>query len=169
MSSSCHGWIAEMEAWHVFDSQTQILLWIASRGGQIDDPVADRHIEWGYDNKPKRISWSKPIKTNSQMRSERLTEARRKGGHTKSEWTALADVFGQCVACGAPYEALNGGMPTKDHIIPIYIGGCDCIANLQPMCRNCNSGKPDNTDLRAAARPDWVSAYLARLANGWTV
>lgn len=108
-----------------------------------------------------------PTRRSANKRRERLAAARAKGCHTKAEWTALADVFGCCVACGVSYSDLNGGRPTKDHIEPIWIGGCDCIANLQPMCRNCNSGKPSIDDYRNQRRPGWVKFYLARMGNGW--
>jgi len=46
---------------------------------------------------------------------------------------------------------------TKDHIIPIYQGGCDRILNIQPLCRSCNSGKMDNCDYRLQ-----LSNYLGK-------
>jgi 5-methylcytosine-specific restriction endonuclease McrA len=101
-------------------------------------------------------------------RRAREAAARAKGTHTKAEWTALTDVFGRCVRCDVPYSDLHGGMPSKDHIRQLYRGGCDCIANIQPLCRNCNSAKTgDSTDYRPLARQDWVRAYLGRLEHGW--
>lgn len=101
-----------------------------------------------------------------EARSKRLRAAREKGTHTRSEWTALADVFGKCVNCGIPYHKLFGGKPTKDHIIPLCTGGCDCIANIQPLCRNCNS-RHVGEDLRPIVRPDWSQRLADRLAYGW--
>jgi 5-methylcytosine-specific restriction endonuclease McrA len=104
----------------------------------------------------------------AKRRSERLAAAKIKGTHTKSQWTALADVFGHCVCCGIPYEDLYGNHPTRDHIEPLFCGGCDCIGNLQPVCRNCNSSNRITGDMRNQARPGWVKFYLARLEYGWT-
>lgn len=71
-----------------------------------------------------------------QRRREALREARKKGRHTDEEWQAKLAEIGHCVACGADDVPLS-----KDHIIPITAGGCDCIYNLQPMCDPCNSSK----------------------------
>lgn len=103
----------------------------------------------------------------ARLRSERIAAARAKGTHTKAEWTALVDVLGGCVRCGAGLDDLLGA-PCKDHIVPVYQGGCDCIANIQPMCRQCNSSKgPDDTDHRPSIRPDWSTLLADRLSFGW--
>jgi uncharacterized protein YdaU (DUF1376 family) len=89
------------------------------------------------------VKWG--TQTNKQNRSERLTEARKKGTHTKMEWAEMLTFFKSCVKCG------DNDSIVKDHIIPIYQGGSDSIKNLQPLCTKCNSGKgPDNTDYRPA-------------------
>ncbi len=82
---------------------------------------------------------------NRMTRSERLSAARKKGTHTSEEWQEMVHFFGgRCVRCGADDES-----PVKDHIVPIYQGGCDSIRNLQPLCRHCNSSKgPENIDYR---------------------
>lgn len=99
-----------------------------------------------------------------RLRHGRLVAARQKGTHDKREWKILHDIFGGCVSCGTPYSSLYGGSATKDHIRPIFIGGCDCIANLQPLCRQCNSagGLPD---MRDAALPGWQTIYLHRIGS----
>lgn len=79
----------------------------------------------------------------SDLRSQRLSEARKKGTHTKEEWAEMLEFFGQCLICGEKENLV------KDHIQPIYQGGDDSIKNLQPLCRSCNSRKgPDSTDHR---------------------
>jgi 5-methylcytosine-specific restriction endonuclease McrA len=64
--------------------------------------------------------------------------AKRKGTHTRKQWLALRDRIGCCVDCGST------GSLTKDHIIPVSRGGCDCIQNIQPLCLQCNSRKSDH-------------------------
>lgn len=77
------------------------------------------------------------------VRAERMAEAKKKGTHTKLEWLALQYITGhQCAKCGSEYYV-------KDHIVPLCLGGCDCIANIQPLCTSCNSSKSlDTTDYR---------------------
>jgi 5-methylcytosine-specific restriction endonuclease McrA len=65
-----------------------------------------------------------------------LNKAKKLGTHTKAEWIELRDRIGRCLGCGAKDIPL-----TKDHIISIYRGGCDCIQNIQPLCSSCNSSK----------------------------
>jgi len=43
----------------------------------------------------------------------------------------------RCVNCGTQEDM------TTDHIIPLSANGWDCLSNLQPMCRSCNSSKQD--------------------------
>jgi len=95
-------------------------------------------------------------------RQARLDAARAKGRHTKAEWKTLHDIFGRCVSCGVGYDELNGGEATKDHIEMIALGGCDCIGNLQPVCRQCNS-RGVGADLRNDALPGWQTIYLHKL------
>ena len=65
--------------------------------------------------------------------------ARRKnaaGSHTFEEWTELKKKFKfLCSFCKLKKKL------TKDHIIPLSLGGSDYITNIQPLCRNCNSKK----------------------------
>lgn len=91
---------------------------------------------------------------SGSSRSQRISEARKKGKHTKEEWDTLIQVCEhKCVKCGASKKRLEGGVLCKDHILPIYKGGSDSIENIQPMCRNCNASKgPENKDYRPI---DW--------------
>ena len=109
--------------------------------------------KWGAENRSDR---------NQKTRSERLSEARKKGTHTNEEWAALIWVFDQkCVRCGDGKNAI-----TKDHIIPIYQGGSDAIDNLQPLCQSCNGSKgPEGTDHRKNVYHDWEKRLTERLAK----
>lgn len=93
-------------------------------------------------------------KWHSSKRSERLTDARKKGSHTGIEWDALVVYCGnKCVRCGTL------GKVVKDHIIPIYQGGSDAIGNLQPLCSHCNMSKgSDDFDHRPKG---WKNAIIS--------
>jgi 5-methylcytosine-specific restriction endonuclease McrA len=83
------------------------------------------------------------------MRKLRMQWARERGTHTKEEWEALCAEFDfRCVRC-----ARNLGFLERDHIVPIYQGGCDCILNIQPLCPFCNVQKgPENYNWAAHRR-----------------
>lgn len=109
--------------------------------------------------------WISPAHTKLRhvmKRYERMQAAKAKGTHKTSDWQVLHDIFGACVACSTPYTELNGGAATKDHIHQISDGGCDCIANLQPACRQCNS-RGIGEDFREAALPGWQTIYLHKM------
>lgn len=61
------------------------------------------------------------------------------GTHTDDEWINLCSKYDfRCCHCGCD---VIGGIPTKDHIVPPRLRGCDSIDNLQPLCRQCNTSK----------------------------
>lgn len=88
--------------------------------------------------------WENSRGLNTTKRSQRLSEARKKGTHTKSEWLSILETCDwKCVKCQSKQGLV------KDHINPIYKGGSDSIDNIQPLCRSCNSAKgPENKDFR---------------------
>jgi 5-methylcytosine-specific restriction endonuclease McrA len=65
-----------------------------------------------------------------------MSQARARGTHTLADWEYLRQRINRCVKCGAQHLPL-----TKDHIIAVSRGGCDCIENIQPLCQSCNSRK----------------------------
>ena len=138
-------------------------------GEVMRNPRADEEIEKGRARIRKgeigaEKRWDTPKELAKKTRSARLSEARRKGTHTDEEWIALVDVCGRkCLKCQIPLSELTGGTVCKDHIVPIYLGGSDGIDNIQPMCRECNTGKGnDTTDLRPF---DWRERLAECLAN----
>lgn len=96
------------------------------------------------------------------IRYNRMQAAKAMGTHDPHEWRTLHNLFARCLSCGVGYGEMHGGHATKDHILPIALGGCDCIANLQPVCRQCNS-RGIGEDLRPQALPGWQTIYLHRL------
>lgn len=122
--------------------------WAAGAEGRSERARAAAAKKWGSDL----------ASANRAKRSERLSEARRKGTHTKEEWTALVNVCGnKCLRCSAPSPEI-----VKDHILAIVHGGSDSIENLQPLCRSCNAAKTDAIDSRPAG---WALMLAERLRN----
>jgi hypothetical protein len=100
------------------------------------------HSDWGRYHK-KRL--------HSDLRHARLKQARQSGVHTDDEWRSMLEEFNyRCTQCGCQPD----GKPTKDHILPIYLGGSDAISNIQPLCRSCNAAKGANIFNWAAYRRD---------------
>lgn len=80
-------------------------------------------------------------------------EAKMRGDHTDGEWRLLVINCGdKCACCGIFRTELIGQTLTRDHIVPISMGGSNAIENIQPLCRNCNStDKYNHKDWRGAA------------------
>lgn len=104
----------------------------------------DRRTKGARDGADAKWGDSADGKKGRELRSQRLAAARHIATHTSTEWERLKDLCGNaCVRCGFD------GPLVKDHIQPIYQGGSDGIANLQPLCRPCNSSKgPEAIDHR---------------------
>lgn len=121
--------------------------------------LRDQITEWMMfvrDPAPQRRGYARAavvVMENASRRQRRLEKARARGTHTEDEWQSLLIFCGEiCARCGRS-ENLH-----KDHILPISRGGCDCIYNLQPLCRSCNCGKDyDLTDHRS---PSWPIAVF---------
>lgn len=70
------------------------------------------------------------------------------GSHAVKEWLDLVEEFNhRCIRC---FRINN---LTRDHIIPLSMGGSDYIGNIQPLCKKCNSSKGvKSNDYRIIAR-----------------
>lgn len=56
--------------------------------------------------------------------------------HTAAEWAAKqTEDGGLCAYC----RTASG--TTKDHVVPVSLGGSDAIGNIVPACGPCNSSK----------------------------
>jgi 5-methylcytosine-specific restriction endonuclease McrA len=75
----------------------------------------------------------------TKKRRAYLRRAKDLGTHTNEEWLKLCEEYDfKCCKCNGE---VIGGIPTKDHVIPIRLGGSDSIKNIQPLCRQCNIQK----------------------------
>lgn len=59
----------------------------------------------------------------------------------------------KCLVCGTTDRL------SLDHIVPISLGGCCCIHNLQPLCRPCNArkGNRNQNDYRTPEIHSWLA------------
>jgi len=97
---------------------------------------------WQKRNIEKVREWKK--ESNKRCRAvvahgKARYKARKKGAegsHTLKEWNEIIQLSGgKCVMCGKVKRL------TRDHIIPLSMGGSDYITNIQPLCAHCNSKK----------------------------
>lgn len=86
----------------------------------------------------------------------RLTDAAELAAlHTKAQWEAMLVWAGNaCVCCSKIFTVKEWA--TKDHVIPLILGGDDSIANIQPLCPGCNSAK--GTMIIDYRKPGWWEA-----------
>lgn len=87
------------------------------------------------------------LKPYSLISSQRRVAAKKLGKHTNEEWQKLKENFEyRCLACGRQEPEIE---LTKDHILPVSLGGSDHIGNIQPLCQSCNSRKArDKTNFK---------------------
>lgn len=118
-----------------------------NRNAHAEDRVNrnNKHRQWRRMNRAKcNEIW--------QRRRARLKKV--DGRHTADEWMALREWFGNACLCCGTHDDL-----TADHVIPLVKGGSNDIANLQPLCRVCNSTKHDKEiDYRD---PDQLEAFFS--------
>jgi 5-methylcytosine-specific restriction endonuclease McrA len=103
-----------------------------------------------------------PEKVAAYQRARRVRRAGGGGSHSEAEWKALKERYDHtCLRCGKQEPAIE---LTRDHVIPVFNGGSDDIANIQPLCRACNSAKGTQTiDYRPKLLHERRAAYHLRL------
>lgn len=90
--------------------------------------------EWRKNNKDKVFKYRK---------DRRLLKLFSCGSHTYLEWVELKKEYNYtCPCCGRQEPEI---LLTRDHIVPLSIGGSDKIENIQPLCQSCNSKKSTKT------------------------
>lgn len=78
-------------------------------------------------------------KIKAQNRARKLREIDAPGGHTKAQWHEVRhNKYNN--TCAMDDETCAGSM-TKDHIVPLVMGGSNDPSNLQPLCRSHNNRK----------------------------
>lgn len=66
-----------------------------------------------------------------------------KGWHSKLDWEGLKSRYNYtCLCCEKREPNIK---LTKDHIVPLTLGGGNHIENIQPLCQSCNSRKLNKT------------------------
>lgn len=91
-----------------------------------------------------------PEKTQAKDNARRAFKMGQPKSFTAIEWAALKQQYNYtCLRCGRREPEIK---LTADHIVPISKGGVGTIDNIQPLCRQCNSAKNDET---IDYRPNW--------------
>lgn len=94
--------------------------WLANK-----DKIKERNKIYRQKNKNKVYFWASLRRTS--------------GKHTLEEWRdLLSKTDGVCPGC---FKKVGIEKLTKDHIVPVCLGGTNNIKNIQPLCGPCNSSK----------------------------
>ena len=87
----------------------------------------------------RRRYYQKNKKKIEAMRRERqLREIMADGGHTNEEWQAKLKAYNY--KCAIDDDTCSGKI-TKDHEVPLIMGGSNDIDNIVPLCGSHNSRK----------------------------
>lgn len=105
----------------------------------------EEHPRWegGVSLEEARRRWyqNNKIKVAAMAKERRMREALADGGHTEQEWQAkLAEHNGECAYKDDGTHECSGPI-TKEHTVPLIMGGSDSIDNIKPACGRYNSKK----------------------------
>lgn len=99
-----------------------------------------RHRKMYLDKAKRRVEQRTPEEHRYWSNRRRVKEKNAPGSHTQREWERLVAKYdGKCLCCGSTENI------TRDHVVPLSLGGSDDISNLQPLCHACNSAKQAQT------------------------
>ena len=105
----------------------------------------------GVSREESRRRWAeknaKVVAARARARKQREYNA--PGSHTRKEWLEVkAEYDNDC----AMADSTCKGSITKDHIVPLAMGGSNDASNLQPLCRSHNSRKSTRVYIEALAK-----------------
>lgn len=166
---SCHRiYIRDWEARHTKERKTYLAQWHVSNldRRRAQNNANDRqryHSDPQYRQKKNRQkseqiqrkyqtdpAWVEKYRmwNRNHSRHRRVLASNSAGSHTEAEWLALCEHYQhKCAACHQNRKL------TRDHVIPLSMGGSDAIDNIQPLCGKCNSKKHTKTvDYRKGER-----------------
>ena len=94
----------------------------------------------GIDPAESRKRWAQKNKAKLQAmkKARQLRELNAPGSHTPEQWAEVKKAYGH--QCAEKDESCRGSI-TKDHVVPLIMGGSQDPDNLQPLCRSHNSRK----------------------------
>ncbi len=111
------------------------------------EKIQDKLKKWNIANPTYKLEYNRawraahPERARAWRSKHDALEYGAAGCHTAGEWIALCDQYGnRCLRCGHTDVKL-----TKDHVIPLSLGGSNDVGNLQPLCHSCNCSKKDKT------------------------
>lgn len=108
----------------------------------------------GVSPQEARQRWNKKNKDklNAMRRQRLIRERSAPGSHTEAEWEAVKKAQGyKCVGVDGTCRCPEGEPLTKDHKIPLIMGGSNSIKNIQGLGRPCNSYKKKKLYLESVA------------------
>lgn len=104
--------------------------------------VRASHAAWRLANREWQRSYfaayykAHPEKAAHYVATRRARKTGNGGYHTLTEWLDKCALLGNlCIYCG------KAAPLTRDHKVPLAMGGTDDIANIVPACQSCNSKK----------------------------
>jgi 5-methylcytosine-specific restriction endonuclease McrA len=106
--------------------------------------------DWGIWTSSSSGKRNRYCRNCRRRRAAKYTKLKKASGgfHTVSDWKNLLSKTSKCAICGQPWNTIPKRPDrryryvwTKDHIIPLSLGGNDSIENIQAVCYRCNSSK----------------------------
>lgn len=99
-------------------------------GKSIKSKRKEYSAEWNKNNIEKRREYTQKYRASKVING---------GSHTIQEWEEVKNKYNNmCLCCKKKEPEIK---LTKDHVLPISLGGSNDISNIQPLCFSCNSIK----------------------------